>query len=87
MSTFGDNIKMSANDDIFQTRSLTNDSHARLPLHKAAYKRRKKTQHEKFVEPARESGADESEDSFVAKIKAISSTDKAKAVVKPRKKK
>jgi hypothetical protein len=43
-------------------------------------KKRKKTQHEKFVELARESGADESEDSFVAKVKAISST-------KPKKKK
>jgi hypothetical protein len=48
-------------------------------------KKRKKTQHEKFVELARESGADESEDSFVAKIKAISSTDKSRAPVKPRK--
>jgi hypothetical protein len=36
--------------------------------------RRKKTQHEKFVELARESGADENEDSFVAKVRAISST-------------
>jgi hypothetical protein len=36
--------------------------------------KRKKTQHEKFVELAKESGADESEDSFVAKVRAISST-------------
>ena len=43
-------------------------------------KKPKKTQHEKFVELARESGADESEASFVAKVKAISST-------KPKKKK
>jgi hypothetical protein len=42
--------------------------------------KRKKTQHEKFVELARESGADESEVSFVAKVRAISST-------KPKKKK
>jgi hypothetical protein len=38
-------------------------------------KKRKKTQHEKFVELARESGADESEDTFVTKIRAISSID------------
>ena len=37
-------------------------------------KKRKKTQHEKFVELARESGADENERAFVAKVKAISST-------------
>ena len=37
-------------------------------------KTRKKTQHEKFVELAHESGADESEAAFVAKVKAISST-------------
>ncbi len=36
--------------------------------------KRKKTQHEKFVELARESGADESEASFVAKVNAISSS-------------
>ena len=36
--------------------------------------RRKKTQHEKFVELARKSGADESESAFIAKVKAISST-------------
>jgi hypothetical protein len=36
--------------------------------------KRKKTQHEKFVALARESGADESEDVFVAKVRAISST-------------
>jgi hypothetical protein len=36
-------------------------------------KKRKKTQHEKFMELARESGADESESAFVAKVKAISS--------------
>lgn len=41
-------------------------------------KKRKKTPHEKFVELARESGADESEDSFVAKVKAISSTKRTK---------
>ena len=35
--------------------------------------KRKKTQHEKFVELAYESGADESEASFVAKVRAISS--------------
>lgn len=40
----------------------------------------KKTQHEKFVELARESASDESEAEFVAKVKAISST-------KPKKKK
>lgn len=50
-------------------------------------KKRKKTQHEKFVELARESGADENEDAFVAKVKAISSINKAKSVVKPRKRK
>jgi hypothetical protein len=49
-------------------------------------KKQKKTQHEKFVELARESGADESEAAFVAKVRAISSTNKAlKAAVKPRK--
>ena len=37
-------------------------------------RKRKKTQHEKFVELARESGADESERAFVAKVRAISST-------------
>ena len=42
--------------------------------------KRKKSQHDKFVELARASGADESEDSFVTKIRAISST-------KPKKKK
>jgi hypothetical protein len=36
-------------------------------------KKREKTQHDKFVELARESGADESEPAFVAKVKAISS--------------
>ena len=36
--------------------------------------KRKKTQHDKFVELARESGADESESAFVAKVRAISST-------------
>jgi hypothetical protein len=46
-------------------------------------KKRKKTQHDKFVELARESGADESEDSFVAKVKAISST-KPKNTRKPK---
>jgi hypothetical protein len=40
----------------------------------------KKTQHEKFVELARASGADESEAAFIAKVRAISST-------KPQKKK
>jgi hypothetical protein len=38
----------------------------------------KKTQHDKFVELARESGADESEDAFVAKLRAISSTKRKK---------
>ena len=47
--------------------------------------RRKKTQYEKFVELARQVGADESEASFVAKVKAISST-KPKAQ-QPKKKK
>jgi hypothetical protein len=37
-------------------------------------KKQKKTQQEKFVELARESGADENEASFVARIRAISST-------------
>jgi len=36
--------------------------------------KRKKLQHEKFVELARESGADENESVFIAKVKAISST-------------
>jgi hypothetical protein len=36
--------------------------------------KRKKTQHEKFVKLARESGADENESAFVAKVRAISST-------------
>lgn len=36
-------------------------------------KKRKKKQHEKFVELARASGADENERAFVAKVKAISS--------------
>lgn len=36
--------------------------------------KRKETQHEKFVRLARESGADESEAAFVAKVRAISST-------------
>ncbi len=44
-----------------------------MPKERPARKR-KKTQHDKFVELARESGADESEASFVAKVKAISST-------------
>lgn len=49
-------------------------------------KKRKKTQHEKFVELARESGTDENEDAFVAKVKAISSTKKAlNTAIKPRK--
>jgi hypothetical protein len=42
-------------------------------------KKRKKSQHEKFVELARESGADENERAFVAKVKAISSTKKPKS--------
>jgi hypothetical protein len=37
-------------------------------------KKSEKTQHEKFVELARASGADESEAAFIAKVKAISST-------------
>lgn len=36
--------------------------------------RRKKTQHAKFVELARELGADESESAFVRKLKKIAST-------------
>jgi hypothetical protein len=36
--------------------------------------KRKKTQHDTFVELARESGADESEAAFIAKVRAISST-------------
>jgi len=47
-------------------------------------KKRKKTQHDKFVELAREFGADESEASFVAKLKAISSTKPKKSKMKPR---
>jgi hypothetical protein len=35
---------------------------------------RKKSQHDKFVEQARASGADESESAFIAKVRAISST-------------
>jgi hypothetical protein len=51
-------------------------------------KKQKKTQHEKFVELARESGADESEDSFVAKVRAISSTkSRKKRVVSPKEQK
>lgn len=42
--------------------------------------KRKKTQHDKFVKLARESGADESEAAFIAKVRAISLT-------KPKKKK
>jgi hypothetical protein len=42
--------------------------------------KRKKTQHEKFVELARASGADEREDAFIARVRAISS-------IKPKKKK
>jgi hypothetical protein len=37
-------------------------------------KKQKKTQHEKFVELARESGAEDGEAAFVAKVRAISST-------------
>jgi hypothetical protein len=40
--------------------------------------KRKKTQHEKFVELARESGADENESAFVAKVRVISSTKRKK---------
>jgi hypothetical protein len=36
-------------------------------------KKRKKTQHDKFVELALESGADENEAAFVTRVKAISS--------------
>lgn len=51
-------------------------------------KKRKKTQHEKFVELARAAGADESEDSFVAKVRAISSTkSRKKRVVSPKEQK
>lgn len=45
-------------------------------------KKRKKKQHEKFVELARESGTDESEASFVAKVRAIL---RLRSPVKPRK--
>jgi|GEM_PF-2483674 len=41
-----------------------------MPKEKRA-KKRKKTQHEKFVELARLSGADESEVAFVGKLKKI----------------
>ncbi len=44
--------------------------------------KRKKSQHDIFVELARESGADESEDSFVVKVRAISSTKPAKKPTK-----
>ena len=44
--------------------------------------KRKKTQHEKFVELAREVGADESEDAFARKLRKI-----AKPAPKPSKKK
>jgi hypothetical protein len=47
---------------------------------KERHSERKKSQHDKFVELARKSGADESESAFIAKVKAISST-------KPKKKK
>jgi hypothetical protein len=46
-------------------------------------KKQKKTQHEKFVALARESGADDGEVAFVAKIRAISSTKVARE--KPKK--
>lgn len=46
--------------------------------------KRKKTQHEKFVELARESGADESETAFVAKVRAISSTKSPKRKTRER---
>jgi hypothetical protein len=42
-------------------------------------RKRKKSQHEKFVELARASGADESESAFVAKVRAISSSKVARA--------
>lgn len=40
--------------------------------------KRKETQHDKFVRLARESGADESEAAFIAKVKAISSRGQTK---------
>ena len=36
--------------------------------------KRKETQHEKFVKLARESGADESESAFVAKLRKLAKT-------------
>jgi hypothetical protein len=48
---------------------------------KARRSKPKKSQHDKFVELARASGADESEAVFVRKIRAISST---KSKKKPR---
>jgi hypothetical protein len=45
---------------------------------KRASKKREKTQHEKFVALARESGADDGEALFVAKVKAISSSTRRK---------
>ena len=50
---------------------------------KRPLKKREKTQHDKFVELARGSGADESEAVFVAKVKAISLTKAGKK--RPRK--
>lgn len=45
-----------------------------MPKKRATKKREKKTQHDKFVQLARESGADDGEALFVAKVRAISST-------------
>ena len=50
-------------------KQLTTEK-ARFDAEKAAFKAQKK-QDEKFVELARESGADESEGSFVAKVRAV----------------
>lgn len=44
--------------------------------------RRKKSQHEKFVELARKLGADESEAAFAVKVRAISSTKPKKEPIK-----
>jgi hypothetical protein len=44
-----------------------------MPKKRATKKREKKTQHKKFVALARESGADDGEALFAAKVRAISS--------------
>ena len=53
---------------------------------KARRSKPKRSQHDKFFELARASGADESETAFVTKIKAISSISAPKAA-KPKRKK